>query len=163
MNGKVLINLLLLTVLYQTSVFAQPSPVPIQKHPGYFFSGSDAMLDDGVNCFVVQDLKEFEKFFGKNRTDTPSFSKEWMLILVMPSTQKDINLDFSRISMKAGTFIEVYCDLNQLKGKKLTYEINPMAVCTIPRYEKVQVINFYEERKRGLELIEKVDIKQRRR
>lgn len=162
MNGKLLVAIFLLTGFVQLSVIAQPTQVPIQKQPGYFFSGNDGMLDDGVNCFVVQNLKEFEKFFGKNRSDTPHFSKEWMLILVMPSTTKDINLDFSRVSMKAGTFIEVYCDLNQLRGKRLTYEINPLAVCTIPRYEKVQTVNFYEERKHGLELIEKVDIKQRR-
>lgn len=153
---------ILVLLLMSLQVYAQPSEVPMSKKQGYFFSGQESMLEDKVNCFVVTELKEFEKFFGTRRSDTPAFHKEWMLIMVMPSTKKDITLDFSRISMKAGSFIEVYCDLNNLKGKKLTYETNPMAVCTIPKYDKIKVVNFYEERKNGLELIEKVNIKSRR-
>lgn len=153
--------LLVCTLLFAKDSFAQPAPVQMTKKPNYFFSGSDAMLEKGVNCFVVKSEKEFEKFFGKNRADTPQFSKEWMLILVMPATKKDIVLEFERVSMKAGTFIEVYCDLNKLKGKDLTYEMNPLAVCTIPRFDKVETVNFYEERKQGLELMTSIDIKGR--
>lgn len=138
---------------------AQPTEVQAKKLSGYFFSGSDAMLQDGPNCFVITKKQEFERLFGKGRADTPHFSKEWMLVLLMPATKKDIQLEFNRISMKAGTFVEVYCDFNKLRGKNLTYEINPIAVCTIPRFEKVKTINFYEERKKGLELVTSVEVK----
>lgn len=140
-------------------VYAQPTQVQMKKLSGYFFSGSDAILKDGVNYFVIQKKQDFEKLFGKDRADTPQFSKEWMLVLVMPATRKDILLEFNRISMKAGTFIEVYCDLNKLRGKMLTYDANPIAICTIPRFAGVKTINFYEERKRGLELVESVEVK----
>lgn len=155
-------NKIVVTVLFMFfsfSAFAQPSPVQMKKLQGYFFSGSESMLKDGVNCFVVQKKQDFEKLFGKGRADTPQFSKEWMLVLVMPATKKDIHLDFIRVSMKAGSFIEVYCDLNKLKGKLLTYETNPLVLCTIPKSEGIKTINFYEERKRGLELVESVEVK----
>ncbi|MCB9046335.1 MAG: hypothetical protein H6550_09365 [Chitinophagales bacterium] len=131
----------------------------MKKLQGYYFSGNESVLKDGVNCFVIQKKQDFEKLFGKGRTDTPSFSKEWMLILLMPATKKDIELEFIRVSMKAGTFIEVYCDLNKLRGKLLTYEANPIAVCTIPKFDGIKDINFYEERKKGLELVESVQVK----
>lgn len=153
--------LLVVVLLLAKDAFAQPTPVQMTRKPNYFFSGSDAMLEKGVNCFVVRSIKDFERFFGKNRADTPQFSKEWMLILVMPATKKDIVLEFNRVSMKAGTFIEVYCNLNKLKGKQLTYEMNPLAVCTIPRFDKVKTVNFYEERKQGLELMTTTNIKGR--
>lgn len=138
---------------------AQPTEVQAKKLSGYFFSGSDATLKEGPNCFVITKKQEFEKLFGKGRADTPNFSKEWMLVLLMPATKKDIQLEFNRISMKAGTFVEVYCDFNKLRGKMMTYEANPIAVCTIPRFEKVKTINFYEERKKGLELVTSVEVK----
>ncbi len=156
-NSRIVIIVLLL--LSSSVAFAQPSQVPMRKLQGYFFSGSESILKDGVNCFVVQKKQDFEKLFGKDRPDTPQFSKEWMLVLVMPATKKDIQLDFVRVSMKAGTFVEVYCDLNKLKGKLLTYETNPIVLCTIPKYEGIKTINFYEERKRGLELVESVEVK----
>lgn len=152
-------GLLLAILLWCTHAMAQPTQVQMKKLQGYFFSGSEAMLKKGVNCFVVQQKKDFEKFFGKNRADTPSFSKEWMLILVMPATKKDIQLEFERISMKAGDFIEVYCDFGKLKGKGLPYEANPIAVCVIPRYDSIHTVRFYEERRKGLEPVETVTLK----
>lgn len=150
---------LILVIVFSGVATAQPTEVQAKKLSGYFFSGSDAMLKEGPNCFVITKKQEFEKFFGKGRADTPHFSKEWMLVLLMPATKKDIQLEFNRISMKAGTFVEVYCDFNKLRGKMLTYETNPIAVCTIPRFEKVKTINFYEERKKGLELVTSVEVK----
>ena len=105
-NIRIVITVLL--VFCFSASFAQPTPVQMKKLQGYFFSGSESMLKNGVNCFVVQKEQDFEKLFGKNRPDTPQFSKEWMLVLVMPATKKDIQLDFIKVSMKAGTFIEVY-------------------------------------------------------
>ncbi|HEY9176623.1 MAG TPA: hypothetical protein VIN07_02985, partial [Flavipsychrobacter sp.] len=72
-------NKLVITIfimLLGTVSVAQPTEVHMKKLQGYFFSGSDAMLKDGPNCFVITRLQEFEKFFGKGRADTPQFSKE---------------------------------------------------------------------------------------
>lgn len=155
--NKLFITLSLMLLGFATT--AQPTEVQAKKLQGYFFSGNDDILKEGPNCFVITKKQEFEKLFGKGRADTPNFSKEWMLVLLMPATKKDIQLEFNRISMKAGTFVEVYCDFNKLRGKMLTYETNPIAVCTIPRFEKVKTINFYEERKKGLELVTLVEVK----
>ena len=149
----------LLMIMLSVSADAQPTEIQAKMLSGYFFSGSESMLKDGPNCFVISKKQEFEKFFGKGRSDTPHFSKEWMLVLIMPATKKDIQLEFNRISMKAGTFIEVYCDFNKLRGKMLTYETYPLAVCTIPKFERIKTINFYEERKKGLELVTAVEVR----
>lgn len=139
--------------------YAQPSEVPMKKHYTYQFVGDDGVLKDGVNFFVIQKKNEFEKLFGKGRADTPHFSKEWMLVLVMPSTKKDIQLEFNRVSMKAGTYVEVYCDLNKLRGKQMTYKAYPIAVCTIPKYEAVKTVNFFEERRKGLEPVATIEVR----
>lgn len=155
-------SLLLICLLSFSLCDAQPSEVPMTKVSGYFFSGEQSMLKPGVNFFLVQKKQEFEKLFGKGRSDTPRFSKEWMLVLVMPQTKKDVKMDFERISMKAGTFIEVYCDLNKLRGKLLTYQANPITVCVIPRYDNVKTINFYEPWKKDeLRLVHTLEVKGR--
>lgn len=158
-NSKTAVVAIILSLLFSATVIAQPRRVEMRKLNGYFFSGNESMLKKGVNCYVITSAKEFEKFFGKGRADTPHFSKEWMLMLVMPATTKDIKLDFDHVSMKAGNFMEVYCDLNKLKGKHLTYEINPLAVCAIPRFESVKTVNFYERRKSGLELMSAIELR----
>lgn len=159
MYRNIRVVVLLFTMLLSYNIKAQPSEVPMKKHSGYFFSGEAGMLKPGVNFFVIQRKNEFEKLFGKGRADTPHFSKEWMLVMVMPATRKDIQLEYNRISMRAGTFVEVYCDLNKLRGKQLTYEANPIAVCTIPKYPAVKTINFFEERKKGLEPVATIEVR----
>lgn len=150
-------------IILSVGTFAQPTEVPMKKVSGFFFSGDQTMLQHGVNFFVLQKKQEFEKLFGKGGADTPNFAKEWMLVMVMPATKKDVQLEYNSISMKAGTFVEVYCDLNKLRGKMLTYKANPIAVCIIPKYESVKTVNFYEERKKNeLSLVSSVEVKQRR-
>ena len=128
---------------------AQPTEVQMKKQSGYIFVGDEKNLQDGVNYFVLQRKQDFDKMFGKGRRDGPDFSKEWMLVMVMPSTKKDIQLEFNRISMKAGTFVEVYCDLNKLRGKLNTYEANPIAVCTIPKFPNVKNSKLLRRTKKG--------------
>ena len=139
--------------------YAQPQQIQMRKLQGYYYNGSESRLKKGVNCFVVTDKKEYVRHFGTGRSDMPNFEKNWILILVMPSTKKDIFLDFNSVSMKAGSFIEVYCDFNKLKGKQLTYETNPLAVCMIPTFNNVNKVNFYEEIKKGLELAASIEVK----
>lgn len=159
MYRKIALVIACMLMVCTFNTMAQPSEVPMKKQTGYFFSGEQNMLKEGVNYFVIQKKNEFEKLFGKGRSDTPSFSKECMLVLVMPATKKDIILAFNRVSMKAGTFVEVYCDLNKLRGKLMTYEANPIAVCTIPKYATVKKINFFEERKKGLEPVASIEVR----
>lgn len=149
----------LLITLLPFVAYAQPTEVEMTPLADHYFVGDEDKLESGVNCFVIEKMKDYEKFFGRTRrADTPHFEKEWMLVLLMPSTKKDIPLKFNKVSMKAGSFIEVYCDLNNLKGGTLTYEHHPIAVCTIPKYEGINKIEFYEENKRGgiheLEIVE---------
>lgn len=158
-RSKVSIAVTVLLVFFSLCAFAQPTEVPMKKLSGYFFSGDESKLKDGVNYFVIDKKREFEMLFGKGRADTPHFSKEWMLVLVMPATKKDIQLEFNRVSMRAGTFVEVYCDLNKLRGKLMTYQANPIAVCTIPKYESVKKVNFFEERRKGLEPVASIEVR----
>ncbi len=144
-------------LLFSTlATIAQPRQLKLTNKSGYYFSGNDSKLKDGVNCFVVNEQKEYEKLFGRKKDI--DFEKEWMLVLVMPSTKKDIFLQFNRVSMQAGSFIEVYCDFGKLKGKALTYDTNPLAVCTIPKQEDIRTVRFYEEHKGKLHLVETVQV-----
>lgn len=158
---KYVFSILLLTLFTSKAAFAQPLKVEMKPLQDLFFIGDEKLLDDRINCFVLQKRKEYEQFFGTtNRVDTPDFSKEWMLILLVPSTKKDIKMKFNRISMKAGSFIEIYCDLGKLRGGTLTYEHHPIAACTIPISESTRLLKFYEEKKGGgLIHLEDVELK----
>lgn len=128
---------------------AQPVPGTITPMQDYHFY-SDADLKSGVNCMVLTNRKQMEKVFGKiDRPDTPDFSKEFLLVMVMPSTKKDAKLRFKGMSIKAGGFIEVYCEVHQ-KGHLLTYDHYPIAVATIPRKEHINTIHFFDEKRKHL-------------
>ncbi len=122
---------------------AQPQPVPVRFLQDYYYLGA-APLNEGVNAFVVTSRKDFKKLFGiTQRPDTPDFSKEWMIVLLMPKTKWDAKIDIKDVSMKAGSFIEVYTKV--FEGRhKLTYDNYPIRVAVIPRYKGINRVNFYD-------------------
>ena len=147
----------LLAVSFCSAIYAQPTPVEIKQLLGHYYVGTRQQLKDGVNCFVITDRKDYEEFFGKtDRADTPKFSKEIMLVLLMPASKKDSKMEFKKVDMKAGDFVEAYCALDLNKGR-MPYEAYPIATCVIPRYNGVKKVNFYNER--GMKLIQSVPFK----
>ncbi|MCB0698910.1 MAG: hypothetical protein KDC11_03645 [Chitinophagaceae bacterium] len=158
---KYLFSVLIVLFFAAPRAFAQPVKVEMKPLQDLYYIGDEKKLEKGVNCFVLQKRKEYEEFFGKtDRVDTPNFSKEWMLILVLPSTRKDVKMKFNRVSMKAGSFIEIYCDLGKLRGGTLTYEHHPLVACTIPQSDNTRLLKFYEEKKNGgLLMIDEVLLK----
>lgn len=139
MKQVIFVMFLLLPLL----VSAQPQQVPVRFLHDYYYYGTTP-LNVGVNAFVATSRKDFKKLFGEtNRPDTPDFSKEWMIVLVMPKTKWDAKINISNVSMKAGSFIEVYTKV--FEGKhKLTYDVYPIKVALIPKYNGISVINFYD-------------------
>ncbi|MEZ5016688.1 MAG: hypothetical protein R2800_06530 [Flavipsychrobacter sp.] len=152
----VLISLFVATLI----THAQPKPVEMRMLQDHYFAGDESLLEQGLNTIVLTSRKEYEKYFGTtSRPDTPHFSKEWMLILVLPTTKYDASLVFERVSVKAGDFMEVYCNVDT-KKKKLTYDHNPLAACVVPKQENISKVDFYNRRK-GLHLMSTVNIRQR--
>jgi hypothetical protein len=136
-----------LFLLIAGNAFTQPVQVEIKRLNDYYYAGKNTELKSGVNYFVITNRKQFEKLFGNiSRTDTPDFSKELMLVMLMPSSRKESKLYFKSISVKAGNFIEVNCAFD-MNIQPLTYYSNPIAACTIPRNKSIQKVNFYEEKK----------------
>lgn len=153
--------LMVLTILFSTTSYAQPQKVGITKMQDHYFVGNEDDLEKGINCFVITERKEYEKFFGTtSRPDTPKFQSEWMLVMVMPMTHWESDLSFNRISVKAGDFIEVYCSMDTRKHP-LTYEYNPIAAVVIPKHDNVNKVDFYEEHKGAVRLMQSVAIKRR--
>jgi hypothetical protein len=143
---KSIVCFLFCTLLCTAAAFAQPTTVQVRHLPDHYFTGGDQNIElkEGINCFVLTNRKQYEKFFGTTtRPDTPQFSKEVMLVLLMPSSKKDSKLAFQRVDMKAGNFIEVYCDVQTNMGKN-TYTTYPVAACAIPRYANVTTMKFYD-------------------
>ena len=130
-------------------LFAQPQVGSIRPMQDYHFY-SETELKDGINCMVLTNRKQMERIFGKiDRPDTPDFAREYLLVMVMPATKKETGLKYKSMSVKAGEFIEVYCEVN-LKGHRLTYEYNPIAVATIPRQDNIRTIHFFDEKRKRL-------------
>lgn len=149
-------KLLLSTFCLPFALNAQPTQVQTKTLRDYFFIGEGIDLKSGVNFFAVTTRKQFNRFFGEtNRPDTPNFSKEIMLVMVMPASNHDAKLSFDRVDARAGNFIEVYCNIQQ-RGGKLPYTTYPLSVCAIPKYADVKKLRFYNNKMR---LIETVDVK----
>ena len=149
------ISFLILAFLLSVTSYAQPVPVELHKMPDYYYVG-DLQLKSGVNFFVLTERKDFDKMFGRtNRPDTPHFTKEVMLVMLVPETNKDAKLEVNKVNMKAGDFVEVYCDIDLNKGK-LPYKTYPIGTYVIPRFKGTDKIRFYDNRK--MKLLETVEI-----
>ncbi|MBS1771796.1 MAG: hypothetical protein JST82_02965 [Bacteroidetes bacterium] len=123
--------------------YSQPGQVPVRRLDNYYYIGTRLNLKNDVNCFVVTTRREFTRFFGETvRPDTPDFSKEVMLILLMPSSDRNTKLSFDKISMKAGGFLEVYCNVKTDKHK-MPYKLAPIEVAVVPRFKETKNVNFY--------------------
>lgn len=156
---KSFVTFLCCSLLYTGYAYAQPSTVKVRHLRDYHYVGSNQMLElkEGINCFVLTNRKQYEKFFGTTtRPDTPDFANEVMLLLLMRSSNKDAKLAFQKIDMKAGNFIEVYCDVKTNLGK-MTYTAYPTVACAIPRYSNVQIMKFYNAK--NMRLIATVRVK----
>jgi hypothetical protein len=141
--------MILVMFLVAHTAAAQPLRPALKPMPDYYFVG-EKDLNSGVNCIVVTSRKQMEKLFGRiNRPDTPDFSRELLLVMVMPATKKDPKLAYRSTFSVAGNFVEVYCDINYTR-KTVTYIQNPIAVAVIPRYPNVTKVNFYDERRMRL-------------
>lgn len=139
--------------LFPFTLVAQPSAVNVKPLYNYDFVGDATDLKPGVNCFVITDRRYFDKFFGKSaRPDTPHFTKENVLVLLMPQTNKDSKLGFKKVD-KAGDFMDAYCELELNKGK-LPYKFFPVAVAVIPKYHGVRKVNFYNDTRRIIRTVE---------
>lgn len=146
----------LLICLLSVVLYAQPLPVQVRPLYHYDFIGTGIDLKPGVNCFVITHRKQMEKFFGTTtRPDTPDFSKEQMLVMVVSETKKDAKLSFDKVDSRAGNFVEAYCTVKLNLGR-LTYATYPVAVCTIPKYKGVQKVNFYNG---DMRLMKSVEVK----
>jgi hypothetical protein len=138
------------------SLAAQPQSVAARALTNVDFIGDGSGLQPGINCFVITEWKEYKKFFGQpTGPDTPHLSKEMMLVLLMPSTNRDAKLEFNRVDTKAGNFVEVSYKADLNKGK-LTYKFYPIAISLIPRLHGVQRVKFYDDK---MKLVKTVEVK----
>lgn len=152
---RIIFPLLFILLFSAFTMSAQPVPVKIRQLPTYYFiEKSGERLKNGVNYFVITDRKVFEKMFGKSsRADTPQFSKEMVLVMVMPASKKESTLRFERVMMQAGDFVEVYCK-QDLNHHKVNYEMSATAVAALPKSVGVKKVIFYDQYMRRLETVE---------
>jgi hypothetical protein len=126
---------------------AQPTNVKLRMLEGYYpLNGT--YYHKGPNLWVITDQKTFDRYFGViNKPGAPDFEIEMVLVMTLPPTKRDAKLSFEKIGKRAGSYIEVYCDVQENLGK-LPYVAYPTVVAAIPIYFKVSHINFYEAKKK---------------
>ena len=123
---------------------AQPLPLPLRHLREYYYTGGKSLLKNDVNCFVISTHKELKKILGViNRTDSPDFSKEVVLVVMMKQTSWNATVSINRC-IKAGGFIEAYCTIDEGRHT-MTYKIYPIDICIIPKYPGIHRIDFYNE------------------
>lgn len=137
---------------------AQPLHIKLRFLEGYY-ANEKMHLKNGVNYMVISNERLFEKYFGKiDKKEKPNFDFEHVVIMMMRPTRKQYFLSFNENAIKAGNYIEIYCNVRKEKHE-LPYFDHPIAIAAIPKYFSVNKINFYsvEEHK----LMESVAVKAR--
>lgn len=127
---------------------AQPQPVKLRMMTGYTIDPK-TLMENGLNFWVLTGQKKFDKLFGIIKgepplPDAPDFSKEMVIVIAMPPTKSEIRMKYIN-AMRAGNYVEVYCDIK--KTIPLTYTMYPVVVAAIPRIPGVNTINYYENGK----------------
>ena len=106
---------------------------------------------------VVTKASQFNKLFGLRKEDMgktgyPNFAKDIVLVLAMPETKRETKLSFAD-GMRAGNFAEV--NYKERKSYPITYSTIPVCLAVMPKYEGLQEVRFYENRR----LMETVKVK----
>lgn len=105
-------------------------------------------LNKGVNYLVFSKEREFERYFGKSfEEDKPNFNFEHVVVMLTKPTTDQYFLSFNEEAMKAGNFIEIYCNIH-IENHSLPYTDHPIAIAAIPKYFVVEKINFYSAGKK---------------
>ena len=115
-----------------------------------FYLDEKIPLEKGLNFFVLDKRKEFIKHFGLiNKPDTPNFRFHHVIVMAMRPTKEQWFLSFEEDAVKAGNFIEVYCNVRHEKHE-ITYFDHPIVTAAIPRYFSVRKVNFYDKETKKL-------------
>src|SRR5690606_17962410 len=93
------------------------------------------------------------------KSKIPDFSKHWFIAIALPPQQRDYQMTVNKVSYKAGNFIEIYIGIDR-KGGKLSYTNYPISTVLIPKYDNIEVVNFYESA--SLKKVGSVDVKIRK-
>lgn len=137
-------------LLFGSNTIAQPNTIEVKDMQHYYYfperGEENQNLKKGANCFVLTTRKEMDKMFGKtDRPDTPDFKKEWMLVILMPKAKWHNIVDMELSATLIGTSLMVFCKVKE-SNKKLTYDHNPIKVCTVPHFKQVKTIIFHSDK-----------------
>lgn len=132
-----------------TRLTAQPREFNLKSLTGFYLN-EKIPLEKGLNFKVISNRKEFIKHFGLiNKPDTPNFSKHHVIVMALPPTKEQWFLNFETKAYRAGNYLEVYCDIKHDKHK-ITYIDYPIVTAAIPRFFRVNTVNFYDRESRKL-------------
>ncbi|MBS1589582.1 MAG: hypothetical protein JST52_08220 [Bacteroidetes bacterium] len=134
---------ILILSIISMQIAAQPRIFNIRRLTGFYLD-SKTPLSKGQNFLVISNRKDFIRQFGQiNKPDTPNFQFDYFIALAMQPTREQWFLDFETRATRAGSYIEVYCNIRYEKHK-ITYLDHPIVTATIPRFFNVHTINFYD-------------------
>jgi len=135
-------------LLYSPGCPAQPYNVILGPLKGYFISDK-VELQSGMNYAVFSKAKTFNRYFGVAKTMSntihyPDFNKEWVLMLALPPTRHETDIQFLH-AIRAGSVLHVYYKVKH--AYPLTYSMQPLELVLVPRTSEIKTVMFYEGRK----------------
>ena len=146
MNKLLLIVICLFSCL---TGYTQPQQIKLRMLIGYH-ANEKLKLHKSVNYLVFSKEREFERYFGKSfKENKPNFDHEHVIVMLTEPTREQYFLSFAETAVKAGNFIEIYCNVNKEKHL-LPYTDHPIAIAAIPKYFSVNRIDFYSNEKKKL-------------
>jgi hypothetical protein len=144
MNKSLLTGLIFL--LLNATVKAQPEPVEFTYLTNYTLK-NEVKLGSGINCFVVNNLPQFNKTFVAPKTAGsaaagPNFGSQRVIAAAMAPTMRDTKLIIQKVEM-AGNTLNVHCVVQY--GNNLTYKVKPLQVVSVQRASFIKRIAFYRD------------------
>ncbi len=135
--------------LFDLPVYGQPKKFKLRPITGFYLD-EKIPLEKGFNFKIITNRKDFIKHFGLiNKPDTPNFRIHHVIVMAMPPTKEQWFLNFEDTAVRAGNFIEVYCNTEHDKHK-ITYFDHPIVTATIPRFFYLNTVNFYDNKTKKL-------------
>lgn len=139
----------LFLLLVGLQLHAQPRKFKLRQLTGFYLDDK-VPLTKGFNFMIITNRRSFIKHFGLiNKPDTPNLQYNQVIVMAMPPTKEQWFLSFEDTAVRAGNYIEVYCNVRREKHD-ITYLDRPIVTASLPKFFSVRTINFYDNKTKKL-------------
>lgn len=124
-----------------------PMDIPVMPIPHNYFLKNTVKLDNGINCIVVRNKSNFNKYFGVGvangeHVEPIDFNGHFVVAIAM-QTKKMTDMIIERAELENGT-LKLICMVHQHQEQN-SHESTPIAMAAVPKDQEIKKISFYSQ------------------